>query len=690
MANTDQKLIVTELDFDGIKNNLKNFLRDQQEFSDFDFEASGMSVLLDILAYNTHYMSFYNNMIANEMFLDTAVLRNSVVSHAKMLGYTPSSTVGSRATVNLQISRPSGNTQTTLTLPKFSRFQSAPFNGVSFTFVNLTSKVAEYDSTCDRFCFGDLFIYQGQPLTYSFTYDAASNITQSFELPDAGIDVSSIQVFVQDSATSLRKENYILATDATEVTSTSNVYYLDESKDGKYKIYFGDDVIGKKLVNGNIVIVTYIKTDGAAANKVNAFSLIDSVGGFTNSIIFPVKAASGGSDREPIDRIRFSAPKAYISNNRGVTKDDIIGIINQKYPYFEAVNVWGGEDNDPPIYGKVFVAAKPSIGFEITESEKLNVINNVIKPICVVTVIPEFVDVDYNYIRLFIEVFYTKSKTNRSTDDLKTIIRNSVVDFRDKQLDNFNSKFKLSRLLRNIDDADASISYSDAEVVIEKRLIPQIGAARNYTLDYGTELSREDPKFKISSTPAFKQFDNEGVVRSCFFEEVPGTSSGVEAVRIVTAPRTDYLTAPTIVISGDGVGANAYPIIVNGKITQIIVDNPGVNYRTAAANIYYEDELDTTVSLTTAIQGRYGVIRSFFFDDNNIKTILNPEAGVVDYLLGKITLRQFDPTSIEDPLKILRFNAKPARTSFESARSRILTIDDESLGSINITMTPLD
>lgn len=203
-------------------------------------------------------------------------------------------------------------------------------------------------------------------------------------------------------------------------------------------------------------------------------------------------------------------------------------------------------------------------------------------------------------------------------------------------------------------------------------------------------MSREDPKFKISSTPAFKQFDNEGVVRSCFFEEVPGTSSGVEAVRIVTAPRTDYLTAPTIVISGDGVGANAYPIIVNGKITQIIVDNPGVNYRTAAANIYYEDELDTTVSLTTAIQGRYGVIRSFFFDDNNIKTILNPEAGVVDYLLGKITLRQFDPTSIEDPLKILRFNAKPAKTSFESARSRILTIDDESLGSINITMTPLD
>lgn len=690
MANTDQKLIVTELDFDGIKNNLKNFLRDQEEFSDFDFEASGMSVLLDLLAYNTHYLSFYNNMIANEMFLDTAVLRNSVVSHAKMLGYTPSSTIGSRATVNLQISRPIGNTQSTLTLPKFSRFQSTPINGVSFTFVNLESKVADYDATCDRFCFDDLYIYQGQPLTYSFTHDSASNPTQSFELPDAGIDISSIQVFVQDSATSLRKENFIRATDATEVTSTSNVYYIDESKDGKYVIYFGDGVIGKKLVNGNIVIVTYIKTDGIAANKVNAFSLIDSIGGFSSSIIYPIKGASGGSDRESIDKIRFNAPKAHISNNRGVTKDDIIGIINQKYPYFEAVNVWGGEDNIPPVYGKVFVAAKPSLGFEITESEKLNVINNIIKPVCVVTVIPEFVDVDYNYIRLFLEVFYTQSRTNRSTDDLKSIIRNAVVDFRDKQLDNFNSKFKLSRLLRNIDDSDTSISYSDAEVVIEKRLIPQIGASRNYTLDYGTELSREDPRFKINSTPAFKQFDNEGVIRSCFFEEVPGTSSGIESISIVAAPRVDYLTAPTLVITGDGVGANAYPIIVNGKITQIIVDNPGVNYKTASANIYYEDELDTTVSLTTTIQGRYGVLRSFFFDDNNIKTILNPQAGSVDYLLGKITLREFDPTSIEDPLKILRFNAKPAKTSFESARSRILTIDDESVGSINITMIPLD
>ena len=192
MANTDQKLVVTELDFAQIKNNLKNFLRDQQEFTDFDFEASGMSVLLDILAYNTHYMAFYNNMIANEMFLDTALLRDSVVSHAKMLGYTPVSAIAPRATVNLQIIRPVGDTTASLTLPRFTRLQSTPLNGVSYTFVNTQARTVDYDPTCNRFCFDDLYIYQGQPLTYTFVYNATNNPTQSFELTNNGKNTNTL------------------------------------------------------------------------------------------------------------------------------------------------------------------------------------------------------------------------------------------------------------------------------------------------------------------------------------------------------------------------------------------------------------------------------------------------------------------------------------------------------------------
>lgn len=683
MANTDQKLVVSELDFTQIKNNLKNFLRDQSEFSDFDFEAAGINTLLDILAYNTHYMAFYNNMIANEMFLDTALLRDSVVSHAKMLGYTPVSSVASRATINLQITRPQGNTQTTLTLPRFTRLQSTPLNGVSFTFVNTEAKTTNYDPTCNRFCFDNLYIYQGQPLTYTFTYNSTNNPTQSFELPDAGIDTSSLEVLVQESSTSLKAERFTLATDATTVSSNSAVYFIDETRNGKYKINFGDGVIGKSLTNGNIVVANYIKTDGAAANKSNAFSLIDAVGGFTSSIVFPIVAASGGSGQESVSKIRFSAPKAYVSNNRGVTKDDLVALINKNYPYFEAVNVWGGEENDPPVYGKVFIAAKPTLGVEVTESEKLDVINNVIKPVSVVTVLPEFVDVDYNFLNIYAEVYYDSTKTVRSKDAIKSLVRTAILNFKDSELDNFNSRFKLSRLLRTIDDSEISISYSDAVAVIEKRVVPQVGTARNYTLNFRTPITREDSSYRIYSAPGFQQFDSDGILRECFFEETPGSSSGIEKIIILDAPGS-YLSAPTITIKGDGVGANAYPIVVNGKITQIVVDKPGSNYKTATAVTTYEEEIDETVDLSVSIQNRFGILRSFFFDKNNIKTTLNPSAGTIDYLLGKITLNEFNPVSIKDPLKILRLFARPATNNFESARSSIITIDDDDANAIKI------
>lgn len=689
MANVDQKLTISELDFSDIKTNLKNFLRDQQEFSDFDFEAAGINVILDILAYNTHYMAFYNNMIANEMFLDTALLRDSVVSHAKMLGYTPVSATSARAKVNLQIIRPQGNTQTTLTLPKYTRFQSEAIDSTSYTFVNRGAAVANYDSTCNRFCFDNLYIYQGQPLTYTFTYDSTNNPEQSFELPDVGVDTASLEVIVQESATSLRSEKYIFAPKATATTNTSAVFFLDEVRGGKYKVYFGDGVIGKSLTNGNVVIVNYLKTDGAAANKANAFTLVQPVGGFSNAIVYPLVAASGGSSVESLDRVRYAATKAFTSNNRGVTKDDIIALINQNYPYFEAVNVWGGEENVPPVYGKVYIAAKPSNGYEITESEKLTVINEVIKPVSVVTVIPEFVDVDYNYLNIFAEVFYDPTRTNLSQDGVSATVRNAIITYKNQDLDNFNSRFKLSKLLRFIDDSNISISYSDAIATIEKRLVPQVGAARNYTLNFGTSLSREDPKYRVYSTPAFTKYDAEGALRKCFFEETPGTSSGVEAIEIIAAP-TLYLSAPTLSIVGDGFGANAYPVIVNGKITEIIVDNPGVNYTTATVTMYYQDEFDNTGNFNVVLQGRYGVLRSFFFDDNNVKTVLNPEAGTIDYQLGSITLREFDPIAIEDPLKILRIVAKPDTNNFESARSRIITIDEEDVSAISVNVKTID
>jgi hypothetical protein len=287
------------------------------------------------------------------------------------------------------------------------------------------------------------------------------------------------------------------------------------------------------------------------------------------------------------------------------------------------------------------------------------------------------------------EIYYDKTKTTKSSDAIASTARTAIINFKNAELDNFNSKFKLSRLLRSIDDSDTSISYSDVVTLIEKRLSPQIGTSRNYKLEFGTSISREDTENKIYSTPAFTKYDGEGVIRSCFFEETPGSSSGIESIEIVSAP-TEYNSIPTIVISGDGVGANAYPVVVNGKITEIIVDKPGINYTTATALLYYQDEFDNTASFTVNIQGRYGILRSYFFDDNNIKTVLNAEAGTIDYTLGTISLREFDPVSVSDPIKILRIIAKPKTNNFESARSRIITIDEEDSNAIKISVKTVE
>jgi hypothetical protein len=689
MANTDQKLVITELDFSDIKTNLKNFLRDQSEFTDFDFEAAGINVLLDILAYNTHYMSYYNNMIANEMFLDTATLRDSVVSHAKLLGYTPVSAISARAKIDLQITRPAGSTQTSLTLPKFTKFQSSPIDTISYSFVNTEAAVGDYDPACGRFCFDNLYINEGQPLTYTFTYNATNNPTQSFELPDSGIDTSTLEVIVQESSTSLKSEKFTLSTDATTVTTTSPVFYLDESRNGKYKIYFGDDVIGKSLTNGNLVIATYLRTNGAAANKANAFTMVQSVGGLSSHIIYPIEAASGGASQENIDRVRLVAPKVFVSGNRGVTTGDIVSLINAKYPYFESVNVWGGEENDPPVYGKVFVAAKPTLGYEITESEKLTVINSIIKPVCVATVIPEFVDVDYNFLNVFATVYYDPTKTTRSEDAIKTLVRNAIIAYRDSDLNDFNSKFKISKLLRAIDDCEVSIGYSDASCTIQKKVVPQLATPRNYTFNFGMPLSREDPKFKIFSSPGFTQYDTQGNLRTCFIEETPGSSSGIEKISVLASTKV-YESMPTIVISGDGVGATAYPVLVNGKITSVVVDNPGINYTSATAYLYYQDEFDSGTTFSVAVQNRYGILRSYYFDDNNVKTIMNPTAGTVDYLLGKVVLSQLNPVDILDISKALGITAKPTTNYFSSAKNRILTIDDTDLVSINIEVKAIE
>jgi hypothetical protein len=680
------KLSVSELDFDNIKDSLKDYLRSQEEFDGFDFEGSAMNILLDVLAYNTHYNSFYLNMIANEMFMDSAALRQSVVSHAKLLGYTPRSTTSATATVNVAITKSISDATTILTLPRFTQFTSQSVDGQSFVFVSVDEKTVSNTGTL--FNFTGVTIKEGNPASFVFTVDNLSNPKQIFELPDASIDTSTLLVTIQKSSTEISQRTYVLADDATEVTTNSEVYYLEEGDAGRYRIYFGDGVLGKKLDNGNLVIVSYIVTNGSLANGIENFRLSGSVLSGSTAAVTTSMKSSAGNIRETIDDVKFNAPKKYLSNNRAVTKNDYIALINRKYPYFDAVNVWGGEENIPPIYGKVFVTAKPRVGFEVTQSEKDYLVNTVLKPISVMTVSPQFVDVDYNYLLLQIQATYDPRLTSKNAGQIVSTIKNAVLGFSDQYLNTFNSTFKASRLLRLIDDSDTSIINSTVDLYIQKRIPVTLNISKDYVLEYGTELNRcSSSDERMYSTPGFTQLDASGVLRTCYIEEVPDSFTGVEEVQVVLSGR-NYTSTPVLTVVGDGVGARVEAVIVNRKFKSVRVLEPGTGYTTATIQITGGG--GTGAELSAIIQGRTGRLRSYYYNDSDIKTVLNENAGVINYDSGRVSILNLNPITIDDPQGFLRFNAKPKSLTFKSQRQSLTTLDEFDLGAITVNLSVSD
>lgn len=694
MANSlENKLVVTDPDFDNIKNNLKNFMRSQTTFSDYDFEGSALSNLVDLLAYNTHYMAFYANMIANEAFLDTASIRDAVVSHAKMLGYTPSSVKSSRANVNLFFTQANNSAvanATSLTLPRFTRFVSGAIDGVNYTYVNLEEKTVT--KLGNAFTFNNLALTEGQPVNYVFTHNEATNPTQEFELKDSNIDTTTLEVIIQNSNVDLTQTTYTLSTDALSVTGNSAVYYLDETKDGKYKIYFGDDVIGKKLSDNNLVIVSYLISKGPASNKTNKFTLIDTVGGLSSGTVVTNSVAVGGAYAESINKIKFAAPKSYISNNRAVTKNDFIALIQRDYPSLESVNVWGGEENIPPVYGKVFICAKPAAGFELTTTEKQYILENIVNPLSIVTVTPEFVDPDYNYLNLAVDVTYDPTATTKTPGQIESAVKTAIYNYANTNLDTFNTFFKSSRLTREIDNIETSILSNQLNIMVEKRLEPIVGSStpRNYTINYHTALKRAAGKNRIYSTPAYTAFDAEDNIRNFYLEEIPLSSTGISSIK-VTIGGSNFTTAPKLVIEGDGFGAKATAIITNGKITSVTIDAQGSEYTTAAVKAYdaVTNAAITSVVLEAVISNQVGKLRSYYFDDNEIKTIYSNDAGTIDYTKGIVTLSNFAPIDIKDPLKIMKFYATPENALFSTSRNSIITIDPDDQAAISVKVTPV-
>lgn len=684
------RLRVTELDFDTIKTNLKSFLKSQNEFSDYDFDGSGLSVLLDILAYNTHYNAYYLNMIANESFLDTALLRNSVVSHAKKFGYVPRSATAARATINFTINS-LNSTPGSLTLPRGYTFLSSLFDDRLYSFVTLEDTTVSKTGT--NFVFSNLKIYEGSLNRYSYNHSQASNPKQIFAIPEGNIDTSTLKVTVQQSTSNTDTVVYNLSSDVINLTANSQVYFLQEGVNNQYEIYFGDDVIGKKLPDGGVVNVTYLSTSGSVSNKANSFIATAPVSSFTNFTVNSVASAAGGSERETVDQIKFSAPLQFISQNRAVTKNDYIKLIQQKYPQFDAVNVWGGEENIPPIYGKVFISAKPKLGFEVSDTEKDYFINEIVKPISVLTVTPEFVDVDYNYIKLISTVYYDPTKTTLNTSTLQSKITTAINSFSNLNLNKFNSIFSSSKLRTNIDNSDVSVQSNELEIFLSKRFRPLLNQTNSYTLDFGVELSRGTTLDNFYSSPTFTILDENLVQRSCFIEEVPSSFTGVETVSVIT-PGSNYTTTPTVEIVGDGRGAKAVALIVNGKLNSIKVTNPGIGYTTSAIRIIGGGGTGATAE--AVLENRYGKIRLAYFKPDEVtskstKVVLNSSkdegvTGTIDYVLGKITIDNFSPLSVDNDFGELTINVRPKSTVLQSIKNKMLAFDQTDPTSVVVEL----
>jgi hypothetical protein len=677
-----ERLRVTELDFDTIKQNLKTYLKAQSEFTDYDFEGSGLNVLLDILAYNTHYNAYYMNMVANEAFMDTALLRDSVISHAKVLGYIPYSRKAPRATLNFTVATTS-NTPATLTVPKGFTFLSNEIDGISYNFVTLSETIVTKSNT--NFTLLDLPIYEGQLVTYNYTYDQQTNPKQIFAVPDSDVDISTISLTVQSSSSNTTIEAFALASDSGNVTTTAPVFYLQEDRGEKYSIYFGNNVIGKAITNGNIVSLSYLITNGTAANKANNFvatgTLADSLGNSqTNFTIDPVGEAAGGAERESVDEIKFAAPLQFTTQNRLITFNDYASYIKKNYPAVDSVSVWGGEDESPPVFGRVFVSLKPKQNYYLSDTEKQRIIDEIITPKAVVAVQTIIRDPEFLYLLVSSDVSYNPKKTILSADQLRTAIRNSILNYKTQNLDKFDSKFILSRLQDAIDNTDPnSIIGSQTVIKLQKRFRPSLNTNQSYNILFGAPLHRGTITNKMTSTQ-FKVYDSTGVEREVIFEEIPQSYTGISSIAVLNGG-VGYTSNPTVTILGDGYGAEASATIVNGKIRDIIVTKPGIEYTRATVSISGGGGYGAQAA--ASVEARTGSLRVVYFDQNAERQIISNDAGTIDYDAGLIYIKNILINSVSSTDGYIRLTMESDKGIIGTTKNVIITLDEDDATSIS-------
>jgi hypothetical protein len=616
MANTP----VDQLDFDLIKKSLRDYLRGQETFKDYDFEGSTLNIILDLLAYNTHYQAFYANMVANEAFLDSARKRASVVSLAKHLNYTPRSTKSAR--INVDIEYLVNNTEDirtanlrsksgSLTIPRGTKFTTRGQNGDTVTFNTLSDHRVEVFG--NQFVARNVTIYEGAFKSESYIVNTRDT-NQRFLITDKNVDVDTILLRVAKSVSNTANidEVWQKATDITELSGDSTVFFLQEAEDQTWEIYFGDGIIGRALENGNLITIVYLSSKGTLGNGVGStdsentptFSVVDEVYKATVVVNDEGKPqpSYGGESPEEVESVKYYAPRSYQAQDRAVTKDDYLALLARDYSLrSESFLVWGGEENDPPQYGKVFISIKPKNSPKLSITEKQSIARTVLRDRSILTVTPEVVDPDITYIVPKVKVYFDSSKTFVTSTEMSTSLRNRTIEFGDENLNKFGSNFRASKFLATIDRMDTSINSSNVDLVLEKVIEPVLGQSFPYTINFDNPL-----KHPIDGYPS--------ILESTAFYYIDYASTSANKPSVVA---------------------------------------------------YFDDD-------------GYGKVRIYKLVNGN-KVYLVDNVGTINYETGKISLKNFAPISILDGSSEIRISVIPNRNDIFVRRNQVLEFNDDKI-----------
>ena len=593
---------VTELDFEGIKNNLKLYLRDQSEFQDYDFEASGMAVLIDLLSYNTHYNAILAHMTANEAFLDSAVKRSSVASIAKTMGYTARSARAARATINVTIVPDSSYAGSNFTLSRDAIFKSS-IDGKTLNFYPKEDYVASRSllDGVEIFALTNVELVEGSRVINSELVEATSVQGPVF-MANPDVDTTTVRVRIQSSVTDLTLTNYTFSDNIISVTGTSKVFFIEEALNGAYQVLFGDGNVGNKLTVGNVVRVDYIATNAAAGNGAKIFQAPSGLtGSGSTTTLTLVSQASGGSEQESTDSIRFSAPRFNATKNRAVTANDYQSLILDNNPNVKSVAVWGGERNVPPIYGKVFVSLQAKDGFIITAIDKDRILKDFIEPRQPISLLTEFVDPEFTSIGMNVNVDYDAKTTSSTAGEIATVVDSAITNFFDTTLNTLDTNFYYSKLVADLVKSDKSIIGANIALRMRKTATPALNVSTKYQFDFNNKIN----PYALNSNNF--SIDVNGKVYEVKMVDVPDATvvapsyngSGIIALKEITG-------STTVVANAGTVNYDTGLVILNGtKITTI----SGSNNTTLAVSVTPHEtskDIKTQILVSTTVESSAG------------------------------------------------------------------------------------